>query len=57
MDNANHIVFHSVISSIQKVALYESKTVRQLFLPNQNFPDIVIENNVGVVFSNCRSCI
>lgn len=27
MSNGNNIIFHSVISSIQKVALFESKTV------------------------------
>lgn len=30
MNNSNNIVFHSVISAIQKVALYETRTVCHL---------------------------
>lgn len=31
MNNGNDIAFHSVISAIQKVALYETKTVKKKF--------------------------
>lgn len=47
MANANHIVFHSVISSIQKVALYESKTVSLGKMPRTSRDNI---QSAGGVF-------